>query len=269
MIGSISPRARAVTGAQSAVSRIIFWRTKKRGRRLSVVPAIMHVMTTSDPLAPFQWLLTHDGHHCPLDEIYTVAFFRALDPSEVVRRFSRGENHGQELGFDELMEQATEKSSIPGGSGGVTVGVVQVGEWSVAIEPMGWMATLADVLAELSRDCEVLAITRHDYAEHRFAYAIDGTIVTGYSPLHCPHLRHGSEPDRLNGFMRELGMAVDVRDDENDGDEYDWEDEDEWPESDYLSFLPRAFALAAKLTQVRFTPEILDRAMLVGPVAYR
>jgi hypothetical protein len=141
---------------------------------------------------------------------------------------------------------------------------VQVGEWSVALEPIGWMATLPDVLAELSRDCEALAITRHDYAQDSLAYAIDGTIVTGYTPLDCPHIRHGSEPDRLNGFMRELGMAVDMREDEHDGD-----DEDDRDESDYFSALPSAFALAAKLTQVRFTTEILDRAMLVGPVVYR
>ncbi|MGW4773603.1 DUF6461 domain-containing protein [Nocardia sp. NPDC004278] len=225
-------------------------------------------MTTSDPLAPFQWL---HGGDCLLGEIFTVAFFRGLDPSEVVRRFSRGEDHGQESGFDELMEQASEFSiKTGGGSGGGTVGVVQVGEWSVAIEPIGWMATLPDVLAELSRDCAVLAITRHDYAEDSLAYAIDGTIVTGYNPLECPHLRHGSEPDRLNGFMRELGMTLDMRDDENDrDDEYDWDDEDDRAESDYFSALPSAFALAAKLTQVRFIPEILDRAMLVGPVAYR
>lgn len=228
----------------------------------------MHAMTSSDPLAPFRWL--HDGDSL-LEDIFTVAFFRGLEPSEVVRRFSRGEDHGQESDFAGLMDQATEFSiKTDGGYGGGTVGVLQVGEWSVAIEPMGWMATLHDVLAELSRDCEVLAITRHGYAEDSLRYAIDGTIVTGYNPLQCPYLRHGSEPDRLNGFMRELGMAVDSRDDENDrDDEYDWEDEDERAESDYVSALPGAFALAAKLTQVRFIPEILDRAMLVGPVAYR
>ncbi|WP_280205247.1 DUF6461 domain-containing protein, partial [Nocardia farcinica] len=120
-------------------------------------------MTTSDPVAPFEWLLTHDGRRCPLDEIYTVAFFRGLDPSEVVRRYSRGEDHGQEASFDELMEQAAENSSLPGRSGGGTVGVVRVGEWSVANEPGGWMATQHDVLADLSRGCEVVAITRHDY----------------------------------------------------------------------------------------------------------
>lgn len=225
-------------------------------------------MTTSDPLAPFRWL---HGGDCLLGEIFTVAFFRGLVASEVVRRFSRGEDQGQESGFDELMDQAGEFSfETGGGSGGGTVGVVQVGEWSVAIEPTGWMATLPDVLAELSRGCEVLAITRHDYAEDSLAYAIDGTIVTGYKPLECPYLRHGCEPDRLNGFMRELGMAVDRHDDEHDcDDEYDWEDEDERAENDYVSALPSAFALAAKLTQVRFIPEILDRAMLVGSVAYR
>ncbi|MEV5648719.1 DUF6461 domain-containing protein [Nocardia sp. NPDC052254] len=225
-------------------------------------------MTSPDPLAPFRWL--HDGGS-PLDDIFTVAFFRRLDPSEVVRRFSRGEDHGQESDFARLMDQATEFSiKTGGGYGGGTVGVLQVGEWSVAIEPMGWMATLHDVLPELSRDCEVLAITRHGYAEDSLRYAIDGTIVTGYNPLRCPYLRHGSEPDRLNRFMRELGMAVNSRDDENDrDDEYDWEDEDDRAESDYVSALPSAFALAAKLTQVRFIPEILDRPMLVGPIAYR
>ncbi|WP_433196953.1 DUF6461 domain-containing protein [Nocardia sp. CA-107356] len=225
-------------------------------------------MTTSDPSAPFQWLSAQNGDDRWLGEIFTVTFFRGLDPSEVVRRFSRGEDQGQESGFDELAEQASENSfKTGGGSGGGNVGVVQVGEWSVAIELIGWMATLPDVLAELSRDCEVLAITRHDYAEHSLAYAIDGTIVTGYN-LTCPHLRHGSEPDRLNGFMRELGSPLDMRDDEHDcDDEYDW-DESDW-DTDYFAAVPRAFALAAKLTQVRFIPEILDRVMLVGPVAYR
>ncbi|WP_267898894.1 DUF6461 domain-containing protein [Nocardia puris] len=103
---------------------------------------------------------------------------------------------------------------------------------------------------------------RHDYAEGSLVLAIDGTIVTGYSPLDCPHRRHGAEPDRLNGFMRELGMTLDMRDDEGD-----WDDSDR--DTDYSAALPRAFASAAKLTGVRFVPGILDRAMLVGPVAYR
>ncbi|MEV6276811.1 DUF6461 domain-containing protein [Nocardia sp. NPDC051832] len=217
-------------------------------------------MATSDPLAPYYWLNADDGNACPLGEIFTVAFFRGLDPSEVVRRFSRGADQGRESDFDGIMRQASESCSTP--SEGLAVGVWQAGEWSVAIEPFGWMATLPDVLAELSRDCEVVAITHHAYAEDCFMYAIDGTLVTGYKPLSCPHIRFGSEPDRLYEFMRELGMPLDMEEEEH---EWDWDDDDD----DYFAALPRAFALTAQLTQVRFTPEMLDRAMLVGPVAFK
>ncbi|WP_280180251.1 DUF6461 domain-containing protein, partial [Nocardia farcinica] len=117
-------------------------------------------MTTSDPVAPFEWLLTHDGRRCPLDEIYTVAFFRGLDPSEVVRRYSRGEDHGQEASFDELMEQAAENSSLPGRSGGGTVGVVRVGEWSVAQEAEGGFATQDDLKGDMLRGFLVVGVTR-------------------------------------------------------------------------------------------------------------
>ncbi|MBF6347672.1 hypothetical protein IU448_01425 [Nocardia flavorosea] len=224
----------------------------------------------SRPVGPFQWLNARNGDDRWLGDIFTVSFFRGLASSEVVRRFSRGADLGQESGFDELAAQAGEFSFETGrGFGGGAVGVLQVGEWSVAIELIGWMATLPDVLAELSRDCEVLAITRHDYAEDSLAHAIDGTIVSGYN-LTCPHIRYGSEPDRLNGFMRELGMTLDMRDRDNEhdyDDEYD-RDESHW-DTAYSAAVPRAFALAAKLTQIRFIPEMLDRAMLVGPVAYR
>ncbi|MGW0252745.1 DUF6461 domain-containing protein [Nocardia goodfellowii] len=221
-------------------------------------------MATSGPLALFYWLNADDGNDCRLGEIFTVSFFHGLDPSEVVRRFSRGEDHGRESAFDELMEQASESSSRT--TEGRAVGAWQAGEWSVAIEPFGWMATLPDVLAELSRDCEVVAITHHAYAEDSFVYAIDGRLVTGYSPLHCPHIRYGSEPDRLYGVMRELGMALDREEEERD---WDGEDDGDDDDVDFFAALPGAFAVAAQLTGVRFAPEMLDRAMLVGPVAFR
>lgn len=44
----------------------------------------------------------------PLGVIFSVAFFRGLDPAEVVRRFSRGEDSGQESDFGGLDEQAHE-----------------------------------------------------------------------------------------------------------------------------------------------------------------
>lgn len=221
----------------------------------------MSRMTASDPLAPFQWLnVSESSGGGALGVIFSVAFFRGLDPAEVVRRFSRGADSGQESDFDGLDDRAYEfLNETDGGEGGGHVGVFQAGEWCVAIEPHGWMVTLREVVTELSWGCEVLAVTRHDYAaEHSFAYAIDGTIVTGYRLRH-PYERSGSDPDRLNGFMRELGMGLDKPEDEAAWDAT-WED-------NHDTAVPRGFALAAKVTGVPFRPDMLGRPMLVGPIA--
>jgi hypothetical protein len=223
----------------------------------------MSRMTTSDPLAPFQWLnVSENKGGGPLGVIFSVAFFRGLDPAEVVCRFSRGEDSGQESDFGGLGDKAYEfVNETDGGDGGGYVGVFQAGEWCVAIEPYGWMVTLHEVVTKLSRGCEVLAVTRHDYAaEHSFEYAIDGTIVTGYRLRH-PYERYGSDPDRLNGFMRELGMGLDTPEDKAARDAA-WED-------NYYTAVPRGFALAAKVTGVPLTPDMLNRPMLVGPIAER
>ncbi|WP_460352795.1 DUF6461 domain-containing protein [Actinoallomurus acanthiterrae] len=220
-------------------------------------------MTATDLLAPFQWLNVPESEGGGrLDVIFSVAFFRGLDPAEVVRRFSLGEDSGQESDFGALNEKAGEfVNETAGGDGGGYVGVFQAGEWCVAIEPCGWMVTLHEVVTKLSRGCEVLAVTRHDYAaEHSFEYAIDGTIVTGYRLRH-PYERYGSDPDRLNGFMLELGMGLDEP--ENDAArDAAWED-------NYDTAVPRGFALAAKVTGVPFTPDMLGRPMLVGPIELR
>jgi hypothetical protein len=221
-------------------------------------------MTTTDLLAPFQWLSVSESEGGgPLGVIFSVAFFRGLDLAEVVRRFSCGEDSGQKSDFGGLNEKASEfvETAGRGGYGGGYVGVFQAGEWCVAIEPFGWMVTLHEVVTKLSRGCEVLAVTRHDYAaEHSFEYAIDGTIVTGYRLKH-PYKRYGSDPDRLNGFMLELGMGLDKPETEAAWNAA-WED-------NYDTAVPRAFALAAKVTGVPFTPDMLGRPMLVGPIAKR
>ncbi|MFB7718704.1 DUF6461 domain-containing protein [Nocardia sp. NPDC056100] len=210
-------------------------------------------VVTTDPLAPFQWLGAAESQVDPLGEIFSVGFFRNLDPSEVVRRFSKGEDSGQESDFEELNDRMVEfLGKTGGGQGGGHVGVLRAGAWSVAIEPVGWWMTDRKALADLSRDCEVLAITRHDYAEPSLEYAIDGTIVTGHR-LFYPHDRWGCDPDRLNDYMRELGMELDMTNDD----------------ISYGTIVPRAFALAAKVTGVSFTPDMLDQPLLIGPIAYR
>lgn len=79
--------------------------------------------------------------------IFSVAFFHGLDAAEVMRRFSRGEDSGQQSDFSGLNERVFEFVDLTrGGEGGGYVGAVQAGEWYVAIEPYGWWVTDHQVL---------------------------------------------------------------------------------------------------------------------------
>jgi len=193
----------------------------------------------TDPLAPFRWLEAYPGNDdAVLGEIFSVSFFRRVDRAEVLRRFGLASGAGREMTFTELCHHVVHDDD------GDHVGVVRIGEWSVAIEPNGFQATLHDVTPGLSVASEVVAVTRHDYAaEHGFAYAIDGVTVTGFSPR-WPERRYGSEPDRLNGLMSEVGLGS------------------ERPENP----IARAFALAAEITGVAFTPTVLRNPLLAGPI---
>jgi Family of unknown function (DUF6461) len=103
----------------------------------------------------------------------------------------------------------------------------------------------------------VAAVGRHDYAEDSFVYAVDGKIVTSFTP-HLPSTRWGSDPDRINEFMRETGLPPEKLDEE--AGEATWDDM-------YTNRISRAFLLAAKITDVVFTPSILDGPLLVGAIS--
>ncbi|MCG5217878.1 DUF6461 domain-containing protein [Streptosporangium soli] len=209
----------------------------------------------TDPLAPFRWLEAASGDQDDLlGDIFCVSFFRGLDPGEVLGRFGPGEPPGREMTFDRLGAEANEfVQETGGGKGGGYVGVVQTGGWSVAVELWGWEATLVTTVTGLSQGCEVVAAGRHDYAEHGFVYAIDGEIVTGFTP-ELPEHRWGGDPDRLNALMRETGLSPETSDDEAE-----WNDR-------YENGIARMFALAAKITGVPFTPGVLDGPLLVGAI---
>jgi hypothetical protein len=208
---------------------------------------------TTDFLAPFRWL---QGQDCPLDEIYSVAFIRGRDPVEVLRRFGSG--RGREMSFAELTSEVNDfVMGTGGGDGGGHVGVVAAGDWCVAVEPWGWSAVMDERLTRLSAGSEVVAVTRHDYADDHFAYAVDGSVITTFGPI-TPDDRYGADKDRLNHLMREVGLPTDETAD------------DEWEvRYDDLAQhgLARAFALAARLTGVTFTAGLLDGPLLAGPIA--
>jgi hypothetical protein len=207
----------------------------------------------TDPLAPFRWLAASPGQLGEvLDDVFCVSFFRGLEPAEVLRRFGAREP-GRELAFYELQVKVWESTEMTDDN---YVGVVQVGEWSVAVEPRGFQAVLSEPLTGLSRGCEVVAVGRHDYAEDRFVYAVDGEVVTSFTP-HLPGTRWGSDPDRINELMRETGLPPEKLDEE--AWEATWDDM-------YANRISRAFLLAAKITGVVFIPSVLDEPLLVGGI---
>ncbi|MEO3796367.1 DUF6461 domain-containing protein [Nonomuraea sp. B10E15] len=212
---------------------------------------------TNDPLAPYRWLQAADGDPGnPLGDIFCVSFFRGLGPAEVLRRFGPAEPPGREMGFAELDEEVHAfVEETAGGDGGGHVGVVPLGEWSVAIELWGWTATSPEVIEPLSRGCEVVTVSRHDYAEDDFSYAIDGAVVTTFRPI-MPSERHGDDKDRLNELMREVGLTPE---EDDDGWEARWEDMS-------ANGLARAFLLAARITGVEFTAGLLSGPLLVGAI---
>ncbi|OEU88264.1 hypothetical protein DB35_18005 [Streptomyces abyssalis] len=204
--------------------------------------------TVRDPLEQLRWLDVGEGH-CPLGEIFSVSFFRGLGTEEVLRRFGTGAQEGVRMSFGALRDRV--ENLLPqsdGGAGGQYVGVLEAGEWSVAVELSGWEATLPDVAERLSHACEMVAVTRHDYAEHDFVYAVDGSFVTGFN-AHTPGYRFGSDPEALNSRIRAIGVD---------------------PEQDEMCLddpIATSFALAAEITGVVFAPDTLERPLLVGSVS--
>ncbi|MEV4165455.1 DUF6461 domain-containing protein [Nonomuraea dietziae] len=207
----------------------------------------------TDPLTPFRWLEADIGDESDLlGEIFCVSFFHRLDPAEVLSRFAPV-SPAETMTFKESCGRA--RAYFEDTRDILYVGVAQVGEWSVAVEPWGGQAVLSTMMTRLSRAGEVVSVGRNDYARHRFAYAIDGTVVAGFNPAE-PDRRWGSDPDRLSGLMREVGMDLEPP-------EGEWGVES-WYGRPNQEPVARAFALAAKITGVALTLTAANRLQFVG-----
>jgi hypothetical protein len=213
---------------------------------------------TTDPLAQFRWLQAPEADAAnPLGDIYCVSFFRGLEPAEVLRRFGPAGPPGREMSFAELDKQVFEfVQETGGGECGGYVAAIPAGEWCVAVELWGWNATIEKTLTRMSKGSEVVVVGRHDFAEDDFSYAVDGTLITSFPPI-TPSDRHGSDPDRLNDLMREIGLSPE--EDDDDTWEARWEDMSS-------NGLARAFSLAARMTGVTFTADLLQGPLLVGAI---
>ncbi|GIH46503.1 hypothetical protein SAMN05421833_112205 [Microbispora rosea] len=209
-----------------------------------------------DRLAPFRWLAAPatDNVRNPLGDIFSVSFFQGVEPADVAARFEPSGTAVRSMTLDELGDEVAEfVEETDGGDGGGYVGITRIGDWSVAIEPCGRHTALGENLARLAQGCEAVAVGRHDYAEHGFLYAVDGEIVTAFTP-HAPVNRWGSDPDRLKEPMRRVGLPLTATTGKAAWDTR-WDDA-----------LPKAFALAAMITGVTLTPNSFDGPLLVASI---
>lgn len=195
-----------------------------------------------------------------MDEISCVSFFRGLTPTDVLRRFGPSNARGEEMSVEDLEDVADEFALETGGAdGGGHVGVIQANGWSVALEPMGWYAVLEEYYTDLSRGCEMVAVSRHDFADDSFVYAVDGKAITEFDPRWPPR-RWGSDPDRLNPAMRKVGLPTDAVDDG---------EREAVLDRLYDSRVEYSLALAAEITGVPLTRDLWRLPFLVGLVDQR
>ncbi|XVQ16177.1 DUF6461 domain-containing protein [Spirillospora sp. CA-255316] len=85
---------------------------------------------------------------------------------------------------------------------------LNLGTWTVSIEPDGFQSSLIEPLTALSRGTQAVSVQRHDHADHGFSYAVDGTLITGFEPT-WPNRRWGSQPAAcmLDWFAGALNAA--------------------------------------------------------------
>jgi len=182
----------------------------------------------------YAWVL---GDH-PLDDIYCVSFIKGVPPDEVLRRFGTNAETMAEMTFDELSELSlSDHDGLPAGAG-----AVKVGDWTMLVEPGGFSAAVdQQTITRLSRNTELVAVCYHEFASDSFAYAVDGEMVVWFDPVQ-PDARSGADPDRLVGEMRAAGLDPD-------------HDFDRDPDID--NWIGRSFILAASITGVPFTLDLL------------
>ncbi|MEV6597850.1 DUF6461 domain-containing protein [Actinoplanes sp. NPDC051346] len=119
---------------------------------------------------------------------------------------------------------------------------IDLGRWSVVIEPGGAEGADHVLLEAVSRGTEALSVLHDEAASPRFTYAVAGTTTVAFDPAYpSPELTWGSDPDLLRHLMRAIGLR-----------EPDGEDDETWRDAE-----AKAMVLAQRLTGARIPEDPL------------
>ncbi|GAA4927034.1 DUF6461 domain-containing protein [Streptomyces coeruleoprunus] len=186
--------------------------------------------------ADYRWL----DDHCPeLIEAYCLTLVRALSPADVLDRL-RARRESTVTGVAALVGAAGEAWEANGAERHF-VGVCELDGWAMVVEPNGYLGSLDEISAPLSKGTEVVTHFRNVNAVDHFSRYVDGELRLHFEPL-FPYARDGADPDGAVALMRAVGF--DLRQEGGDID----------------ATTEAAFALAERLTGVRLTPELMDGA---------
>jgi hypothetical protein len=126
---------------------------------------------------------------------------------------------------------------------------LELGAWSVVIEPGGVLGADHALLEVASRGTAAVSVLRHDTAAAHFGYAVDGSTVAGFDPGYpAEETIWGDDPGLLRPLMDALGLRP-PSDEADSG----WQDAE-----------ARAVVLAQRITGVRLPDRPLSAARMAA-----
>jgi hypothetical protein len=124
----------------------------------------------------YAWV--EDSQDASLDAI-SITFVTPIKPDPLA--FLRPRESLGELTVEQTLDRSLEIGDHAWGS--VEVQVDALGDWTVLVEPNGFVTAYDDVLSRLSADGKAGNAFWNVNANMRFGWAVDGTVIRQFDPL--------------------------------------------------------------------------------------
>ncbi|MFI1471023.1 DUF6461 domain-containing protein [Streptomyces wuyuanensis] len=170
-------------------------------------------------------------------EAYCFTLVRGLTPTELMSRLE-GRPEAPLQGITAVVDATFAQYDLEGGDRQL-VAMTTVGDWTLLIEPNGYLGVTEDRVLPASAGAAWVSHFVNINAVGTFLWAEDRVLRLCFDPM-VPADRWGTAPDELLDVMVRIGFHL----------------EEESPEIDLSS--PAAFALAEHLTGVAITPTLLQ-----------
>ena len=176
-----------------------------------------------------------------LGELFCLTYVKDADAPGALRRLGGCPDTVRERAPEEVTGQ---RQSAEAGYPDVAV-ALELGNWSVVIEPGGALGADHGLLEVASRGTAAVSVLRQDRAAAHFGYAVDGTTVTGFDPGYpAEETTWGADPGMLRHLMDALGLRP-----PSDESDREWQDAE-----------ARAIVLAQRITGARIPGDPLRAA---------